>query len=102
MNLQELREACQKGRKGLDHVLAKMAKAIAAPRPCFKSSVPIMEEIVLPQNYKMAVLFRSGAYNAKLILAEFGVQVIADGEDKVVLLAPDQGKMESARKFIDE
>jgi len=101
MNLQELQEACHKGRKGLNHVLAEMEKAIKSPRPSFKSSVPIMEEIVLP-HYKIAVLFRSGAYNAKLILAEFGVQVIADGEDKVVLLAPNQDKMKAAKKYIDE
>jgi hypothetical protein len=51
-----------------------MAAASAEPRPAFKPSVPVIELLPVP-GYRRALLFRSAAYQAKLIEAETGVKV---------------------------
>lgn len=74
ITLKQLKASLKKARKAHEHILAKMDKAIDVPRNEFKISVPIMETMELPAYYKRVILFKSGAYNAKLIEAETGVK----------------------------
>lgn len=67
--------ALQSGVCGITHVLSHMNKAIKTPRDHFKTSVPIIEVMELPAFYKRGILFRAGAYNAKLVESETGVRV---------------------------
>jgi polyribonucleotide nucleotidyltransferase len=68
-------EAClTKARTAIDQILKTMNKALPKPRSQFKSSVPVMETLVIPGSQR-SILFRSNAYNAKLIGTETGAQV---------------------------
>lgn len=74
ISTQLLKESMLKGRSGLDNILRLMNKELPKARSEFKSSVPVMETITL-LGAQRSVLFRSNAYNAKLIGAETGAQV---------------------------
>lgn len=73
---QQLSEALLGGQAGIEHVLDKMAVMRDRPRQEFKSTVPVIENMSL-EPFKRQILFRGGAYNAKLIEAETGVKVIS-------------------------
>uniref|UniRef100_A0A914R5U3 Uncharacterized protein n=1 Tax=Parascaris equorum TaxID=6256 RepID=A0A914R5U3_PAREQ len=88
INRQLLSEAISRGREGIAYVLSLMEKAQKAPRVEFKDSVPITENISIPI-FRRHILFRSGAYNVKLIEAETGVKVwlIYDSVHDILLSA---------------
>lgn len=92
-------EALQRAQTGLEHVLALMRAIIPEPRSEFKSSVPIIELMQMPL-YKRPILFRSGAYNAKLIEAETGVKINSDDDTNISLFAPNKQCMERAKEII--
>lgn len=92
-------EALQRAKIGLEHVLSLMRVAIPEPRPEFKSSVPIIELMQMPL-YNRPILFRSGAYNAKLIEAETGVKINSDDDTNISLFAPNNQSMERAKEII--
>ncbi|CAD5234056.1 unnamed protein product [Bursaphelenchus xylophilus] len=96
-----VRESLERGRHGLDHVLAKMNEALPKPRTQFKECVPLLEHVILP-GYKRSALFRNAGFNAKLVEAETGVQVQADEEDKILLMAPTKEDAARAKELINK
>ena len=74
LNKQQLSEALESGHKGILQILQLMNEAISEPRSKFKDVVPVIELMDAPL-FKRSVLFRSSAYNAKLIESETGVKV---------------------------
>ncbi|CAK5048317.1 unnamed protein product [Meloidogyne enterolobii] len=95
------REALKRGQSGIEHVLALMRAEIPEPRPEMKSSVPIIELMQLPI-YKRPILFRSGAYNAKLIEAETGVKVSSEDDANIQLFAPNPESLDKAKLMIEK
>uniref|UniRef100_A0A183BWW5 Polyribonucleotide nucleotidyltransferase n=1 Tax=Globodera pallida TaxID=36090 RepID=A0A183BWW5_GLOPA len=96
-----LREALERGRKGIDHVLALMRATVAEPRSEFKTSVPIIETMPLPA-FKRAVLFRSGGYKSKLLEAETGVKVSSEDDSNISLFAPDKECMRRGKEMLEK
>uniref|UniRef100_A0A914I316 Polyribonucleotide nucleotidyltransferase n=1 Tax=Globodera rostochiensis TaxID=31243 RepID=A0A914I316_GLORO len=96
-----LRETLERGRKGIDHVLALMRATVAEPRSEFKTSVPIIETMPLPA-FKRAVLFRSGGYKAKLLEAETGVKVNSEDDSNISLFAPDKECMRKGKEMLEK
>ncbi|CAK5015165.1 unnamed protein product [Meloidogyne enterolobii] len=70
-------------------------------KPEMKSSVPIIELMQLPI-YKRPILFRSGAYNAKLIEAETGVKVSSEDDANIQLFAPNPESLDKAKLMIEK
>ena len=97
---QQLIEAIEAGRKGIDHVLGKMNGAIEKPRKDLKQTVPIMTTFPLPL-HKRPILYRNGGYNIKLIQAETGVKISAEDDSHISLFAPNPEKLEEAKKFLE-
>lgn len=82
----ELLEQClDKGRKGLNYILGLMKEELPAPRKQFKESVPVMESMQI-MGAQRSILFRAGAYNAKLISAETGAQVTTFGIERLIIV----------------
>lgn len=94
-----VRKSLERGRTAIDYCLGKMSEALPTPRQTFKPCVPLLEQVLLRQHQRSA-LFRNGAMNAKLIEAETGVQVQADEDEKVLLLAPTKEDAEKAKELI--
>uniref|UniRef100_A0A915M859 polyribonucleotide nucleotidyltransferase n=1 Tax=Meloidogyne javanica TaxID=6303 RepID=A0A915M859_MELJA len=99
--LKVFREALKRGQSGIEHVLSLMRAEIPEPRPEMKSSVPIIELMQLPI-YKRPILFRSGAYNAKLIEAETGVKVSSEDDANIQLFAPNPESLDKAKLMIEK
>lgn len=99
--LKVFREALKRGQSGIEHVLALMRAEIPEPRPEMKNSVPIIELMQLPA-YKRPILFRSGAYNAKLIEAETGVKVSSEDDANIQLFAPNPESLNKAKLMIEK
>ena len=75
LTLSQMTKALKRGNLGITHILKKMNSVISKPRAEMKPTVPVIEVIELPLNYRRELLFRAGAYQAKLIRAETGVEV---------------------------
>jgi polyribonucleotide nucleotidyltransferase len=90
-----------KARLGLDHILKLMNQAMPKPRSSFKSSVPVMESILLPSSHR-AILFRANAYNAKLIGAETGAQFFVEDDERITIMAPSLTDLETAKRMMKE
>ncbi|KHN88242.1 Polyribonucleotide nucleotidyltransferase 1, mitochondrial [Toxocara canis] len=96
-----LNEAIARGREGIAHVLLLMEKAQKAPRPEFKDCVPVIENIAIPI-FRRHILFRSGAYNVKLIEAETGVKISIEDDANISLTAPNKAKLEEAKELMEK
>ncbi|KAF7635192.1 S1 motif domain-containing protein [Meloidogyne graminicola] len=99
--LKVFREALKKGKSGIEHVLSLMRSEISEPRSELKNSVPIIEILQLPI-YKRPILFRSSAYNAKLIESETGVKISSEDDANIQLFAPNQESLDKAKIMIEK
>lgn len=98
---EQVKESLNAAKNGISHVLEKMSAAIPEPREEFKKTVPIMEDVLLP-NYKRSCLFRNGGYNAKQIEAETGTKIFIEDEQNIKLFSPNKEKLEQAKKMVAE
>uniref|UniRef100_A0A915EBD7 polyribonucleotide nucleotidyltransferase n=1 Tax=Ditylenchus dipsaci TaxID=166011 RepID=A0A915EBD7_9BILA len=96
---EQVQEALVRGQAGIVHILNKMGSVISKPREVMKPTVPVIEIMELPPNHRRDILFRAGAYQAKLISTETGVEITAEEEKKICLVAPNAQKLEKAKKM---
>jgi len=96
-----LKFCVKKSRIGLDTILGLMNKALPKPRSQFKKSVPVMESVILPSTQR-SILFRSNAFNAKLIGTETGAQFFSEDDEKITIMAPSLTDLENAKKLMKE
>lgn len=94
-----MRAAMRQAREGRLHILAEMAKAIAAPRPELSRYAPQHEEIyVNPEVIRLII--GPGGKNIKAITTATGASIDIDDSGKVSVFAPTAEAMARASEMV--
>jgi polyribonucleotide nucleotidyltransferase len=101
LDLKIMEQALEKARKGRQHILGEMAKAISTSRNQVGEFAPRIESITIPTD-KIREVIGTGGKVIRGIQEQTGTKIDVEDDGRVTIFSPDQASVQKALSIVQD